>query len=118
VPDYLNGDHYWLRRILSNLVSNAVKFTAKGHINIRISLANENHWALQVTDTGLGIPEELQTAIFDPFYKGVTTTSGAGLGLSIVREIVEKMNGHIELESAPGKGSTFTVYLPLHTQEV
>ncbi len=119
VPDYVISDSYWLQRILTNLVSNAIKFTSQGEVNIRIALTDdEQYWTLQVADTGPGIPEELHATIFEPFQKGDNTRSGAGLGLAIVHEVIEKMHGRIELESAPGQGSTFTVYLPLQPIEV
>jgi len=121
VPDLLIGDHYWLRRILSNLINNAIKFTKKGSITIRIYMQSQKHWAMQVSDTGIGIPESLKDEIFEPFRKGILSESGdhgAGLGLSIVKEIVTKMGGNIELTSEIGSGSTFKIILPLLDEEV
>ncbi len=119
VPEYIVSDNYWLRRILANLVSNALKFTSQGEVNVRITLADDDeYWVLQVSDTGPGIPPELHASIFEPFQTGDNSRSGAGLGLAIVHEVIAKMNGRIELESAPGQGSTFTIYLPLHSIEV
>jgi len=80
-----------------------------------LGLENE-HWAIEVEDTGIGIPPEAQKHIFEPFRQvdGSPTRryKGAGLGLSIVQQLVELMHGEIRLESEPGKGSKFTVILP------
>ena len=121
-PDILLSDHYWLRRILSNLVRNAVKFTESGGITVRIFMADQHHWALQVADTGIGISKTAQAYIFEPFRKGDEATTGntrtgSGLGLSIVKDIVSEMGGEIKLDSEIGKGSTFTVLLPLQLPE-
>jgi two-component system phosphate regulon sensor histidine kinase PhoR len=77
-----------------------------------------SYWAIQVSDTGIGIPAEAQTMIFEPFQKvnSVLTKNnrGIGLGLSITKQLVDLMNGHIALESEVGKGSTFTVTFPIN----
>ena len=115
-PSPLIGDHYWLRRILSNLIHNATKFTEKGKITIRIFKQDAMHWGIQVSDTGIGITESAKEEIFEPFRKGGQSVSGdhgSGLGLSIVREIVARMDGKIELVSDLGIGSTFTIILPI-----
>jgi signal transduction histidine kinase len=117
MPPILYGDLYWLCQILVNLVSNAVKFTAQGTVNIRFYLAEATQWAMQVSDTGPGIPTEAQAYIFDTFRQvdGTSTRShtGAGLGLSIVKQLTILMGGHITLTSQVGAGSTFTICLPL-----
>jgi signal transduction histidine kinase len=117
MPPILYGDLYWLCQILVNLVSNAVKFTAQGTVNIRLYLAEATQWAMQVSDTGPGIPTEAQAYIFDTFRQvdGTSTRShtGAGLGLSIVKQLTILMGGHITLTSQVGAGSTFTICLPL-----
>jgi len=118
MPTTLSGDLYWLRQILVNLVSNAVKFTDQGTVKVHIYQSDENHWALQVSDTGSGIPAEAQSYIFEPFrqVEEVATRkqrTGSGLGLSIVKQLTALMGGRITLTSEVGQGSVFTVLLPL-----
>jgi PAS domain S-box-containing protein len=121
LPATLLGDQDRLQQILVNLASNAIKFTRKGSVLIRIYRPDATHWAIAVTDTGPGIPEEAQAYIFEPFQQvdGSITREhvGTGLGLSIVKQLVNLMEGQIILESVVGKGSTFTALLPLHTIE-
>ena len=117
-PITLSGDLYWLRQIVVNLVGNAVKFTDQGTVKVRVYQADENHWALQVSDTGRGIPAESQFYIFDPFRQADETVTseyqtGSGLGLSIVKQLTALMGGEVTLTSKVGQGSTFTVLLPL-----
>ena len=117
-PVTLPGDFYWLRRIVVNLVGNAVKFTDQGTVKMRVYQADENYWALQVSDTGRGIPSEAQSYIFDPFRQADETVTsehqtGLGLGLSIVKQLTALMGGEVTLTSEVGQGSTFTVLLPL-----
>jgi PAS domain S-box-containing protein len=117
LPSYLWGDQVRLRQILTNLVSNAIKFTEQGAVHFRIYRPDMSHWAIQVSDTGPGIPLEAQTYIFDAFRQvdGTTTRkySGSGLGLSIVKQLVILMGGQITVESNPEQGSVFTAVLPL-----
>lgn len=117
VPDILTGDWQRLHQILINFANNAVKFTQEGSVDISIHMYDADHWALVVADTGIGIPEEAQQYIFEPFRQvddsATREYGGAGLGLSIVKQLVTMMGGWIELESEEGKGSTFTVILPL-----
>ena len=116
IPEQVYGDPYWLRQIVANLLSNAVKFTEKGDIWLRIYGTEGERWVIEVEDTGIGIPPEAQEHIFEAFRQvdGSPTRrqKGSGLGLSIVKRLVELMHGTIELESTPGKGSKFTVILP------
>jgi signal transduction histidine kinase len=118
-PNKLYGDEKRIQQILVNLTSNAIKFTKSGSIAIRIYQPVPNHWAMQVADTGVGIPQESQQDVFMPFRQlnnNVTRENrGTGLGLSIVKQIVELMNGTIELKSELNKGSAFTVILPIIT---
>jgi PAS domain S-box-containing protein len=117
VPFTLAGDTVRLQQILVNLISNAIKFTAAGTVQVRLYCPDAGHWALQVSDTGAGIPVEAQTYIFEPFRQvdGSMTreNAGTGLGLSIVKQLTTLMGGQITLVSAAGQGSTFTIFLPI-----
>ena len=113
----MRGDGELLKRMLLNLLDNAVKYTPEGG-EIRLELSSQDGNArLTVSDTGIGIPEDDQPRIFDRFYRVDKARSralgGAGLGLSIVRWIVEAHAGQIQVESQPGRGSVFRVDLPL-----
>ena len=116
-------DQVKVQQILNNLLSNAIKFTPEGgRIVVSAQRGSENELVLKVTDTGVGIGEEDQVAIFEKFRQGksVLTSgdamtreySGTGLGLSIVKELCKLLGGEISLESELGKGSIFTVRLP------
>lgn len=119
VPDILCGDAVRLTQILVNLISNAVKFTDKGEINVygQLLASSETDARLRicVKDTGIGIAPEKQAAIFERFQQAELETTrrfgGTGLGLSIVRQLIEMQGGNIRLESKPGKGSEFIVEL-------
>jgi len=121
LPRMLYGDPQRLNQILVNLVNNAVKFTEKGQVEVRFSLADENHWAIEVKDTGPGIPVDVQQIIFEPFrqadVEATRRPGGIGLGLSIVKQMVGLMQGEIQVQSQLGQGSTFTVILPIDTME-
>ncbi|MFQ5577855.1 MAG: sensor histidine kinase, partial [Anaerolineae bacterium] len=121
VPKTIAGDPYWLRQIVVNLVSNAIKFTDEGSAHIHIFRSRPGQWGIQVSDTGCGIPPEAQTRIFDPFWQvnGTATRghAGSGLGLSIVKQLTAMMGGEITVRSQVGGGSTFTLLLPLQTVE-
>jgi heavy metal sensor kinase len=113
----LNGDEELLKRMLLNLLDNAVKYTPAGG-EISVGVARQNGSAqIVVSDTGIGIPEAAQLHVFDRFYRVDKARSrqlgGAGLGLSIVRWIVEAHGGTIGVKSTPGQGSAFSVELPL-----
>lgn len=114
---HLRGDQLQLHRMLLNLVSNAVKYTPDGG-RVAIHLASDDHRArIRVTDTGFGIAAEHLPHLFDRFYRIDEARNrdigGSGLGLSIVKWIVEAHGGQIEVASEPNRGSTFTVSLPL-----
>jgi signal transduction histidine kinase len=118
LPDMLIGDKARIEQILSNLVVNAIKYTRTGEIMIRVRLEGAKQWLMQVQDTGIGISEEDQEYIFEPFRQVDETVGrkfgGVGLGLSIVKQLVKAMDGTVGVDSRLGQGSTFTVILPLH----
>jgi signal transduction histidine kinase len=108
-------DELLFRQILSNLVSNAIKYSLpKGVIEIHLSL-DVNKVLISIRDYGIGIPEDELDKIFEPFYRcsSASSISGTGLGLAIVKRAVETLHGSLKVESELGKGSTFTVILPL-----
>lgn len=120
VPEELEGDPARLQQILTNLISNAIKFTEVGEIQVRAFCPTPTQWAMEVRDTGLGIPPEAFGYIFEPFRQvdGSRTRrqGGSGLGLSIVKQLVHLMGGEIALKSTLGEGSVFTVILPLQLE--
>ena len=120
VPEALRGDPSRLRQILVNLASNAVKFTDRGRVGIRVEVTSteaEPRIRFTVRDTGIGISPAEQRRIFETFYQVDNTSmrrfSGSGLGLSISKELIRRMGGEFGLESEPRVGSTFWVNLPL-----
>ncbi len=122
LPEELYGDEHRLRQILMNLIGNSLKFTKTGRICVTLLKPDPSHWAIQVTDTGIGIPKEVQSAIFEPFRQADNAITpdnpGIGLGLSITKQLVELMGGRIKLESEVGAGSTFSILLPMVKQPV
>ena len=116
LPRRVSGDPGRLRQVLTNLAANAVKFTAAGSIEVSAEPA-DGRILFAVKDTGEGIPAELQAGAFEPFVRIAAddshTTAGAGLGLSLCRDLVRLMGGEIGLESAPGKGTRVWFRLPL-----
>lgn len=116
-PPLIYGDEDRLRQILVNLIGNAIKYTDKGFIKSRILMPDAYHWAIEVEDTGCGISPDALPFIFDSFHQadGSRTRKheGFGLGLSIVKQLVDLMNGEIVVDSRLNQGSTFTVVLPL-----
>jgi signal transduction histidine kinase len=122
LPQELYGDERRLRQILVNLIGNAIKFTKEGRVHASLQCPDSAHWIMQVTDTGIGIPEEAHSSIFEPFKQADNAITrenrGIGLGLSITKQLVELMGGRIVFESQIGAGSTFTVLLPLKKQPV
>lgn len=117
MPKVLVGDPVRLQQVIINLVGNALKFTSEGAVGLSIAREGQYTWTIKVTDTGPGIPAEAHGYIFEPFRQldGSLTRKhgGAGLGLSIVKQIVLLMRGEVLLESQVGQGSIFTVRLPL-----
>jgi signal transduction histidine kinase len=117
LPDLILGDIARLQQILVNLINNGVKFTEKGSIHVHLQRSGEHAWSLNVIDTGIGIPQEDLPTIFEAFRQvdsSVTRSYGGfGLGLSIVKQLVDLMDGEINVSSQLGAGSSFTVKLPL-----
>ncbi len=125
LPPVLRTDAQRLQQIINNLLSNAFKFTDKGEIKLDINskspqppFAKGKFLAFSVADTGIGIPQEKQDVIFKAFQQADGSTSrcygGTGLGLSISRQLAQLLGGELQLESEAGKGSIFTLYLPLN----
>ncbi len=127
VPDALLGDPLRLRQVLVNLVGNAVRFTDRGRVSVRVGLESQTGSEAvihaRVTDSGVGIPPEKHRLIFDPFRQADGSTArrygGVGLGLTISSRLVELMGGQIRVESEVGQGSTFrfTVRVSLASEE-
>ena len=129
MPSAAYTDAQRLDQVLKNLLSNAFKFTERGHVNLRVAPASEG-WtpgnanldraervlAFSVSDSGIGIPSDKQTTIFEAFQQADGSTSrkygGTGLGLAISRELARVLGGEIRVDSSEGRGSTFTLFLP------
>jgi signal transduction histidine kinase/CheY-like chemotaxis protein len=120
--DSVRSDPGRVLQIVANLVGNALKFTERGSISVRFEPRERSHWAIVVSDTGIGIPEEEQTAIFDEFRQGEAVEhrgrGGTGLGLAIVRKLAGVLGGTVSVESEARRGSRFTVILPRELPEV
>ena len=118
-PIKIVSDERKIRQILTNLLSNAVKFTEHGFVGVQLKRTDtEIH--IVVEDTGIGIPQEHLERIFDPFWQVEPASTrrfgGTGLGLGVARKLARLLNGRLDVKSEEGKGSTFTLVLPLHSQ--
>jgi len=117
VPIAIQTDSRLLRQVLINLVSNALRFTHRGHVAVSLIVEPSTNRPLRidVADTGIGIPPDRQRAIFEPFEQADSTTSraygGTGLGLSIALSLCQALGYALTLDSVPAKGSTFSVHL-------
>ena len=121
LPRHVLGDADHLRHVLVNLLDNAVRFTDRGRITLRVAAEADGRVRFEVADTGPGIAEPEQARIFESFYQttgGIATGEGTGLGLSISRTFVRLMGGEITLASEIGKGSTFAFSIPLPQSEI
>lgn len=121
VPEEIISDPERLNQVLNNLIGNAIKFTNQGGIKVKVSQPGKDTLTIEVADTGPGIPDEQLPDIFEVFRRGSNYAQrehqGAGLGLSIVKELVGHMGGEISVASTLGAGSVFTVSLPLMLPE-
>lgn len=117
-PDEVLSDPLRLQQILTNLLSNAIRYTPSGTIRVVCRSLSDRQWAIVVTDTGMGIESADQARIFDPYFRGklgeeTQAPDSTGLGLAIVAQLVKLLQGSIALESQVNVGSTFTIILPL-----
>jgi signal transduction histidine kinase/CheY-like chemotaxis protein len=121
LPQRLRGDGNRVRQILINLVDNAIKFTERGFVAVRVEVAEWQQGRVRlridVSDTGIGIAQSLQEQLFQPFRQADSSTSrrygGSGLGLVISQRLARMMDGRVDIDSEPGRGSTFTVFVSL-----
>ena len=121
IPHYLIGDSTRIQRVILELITNALNFTDKGHVKITTKLARKNEKSIvvkiRVEDTGMGIVPDKQQEVFTrfkrltPSYEGIY--KGTGLGLAVIKQFIDDLEGEIYLESEPGKGSVFTCVIPL-----
>ena len=121
VLDQVMTDYLRLQQIVTNLVSNAIRYTQAGTITIKTELLSDKHWSICITDTGIGIASEDCDRVFMPFFRadnslGSLMPDSTGLGLAIVARLVNLLQGKIELVSEVGVGSSFTVIFPLELE--
>ena len=121
IPVFLNGDPLRIRQVLNNLLSNAFKYTEKGSVDLSFRAESDSGddavtLVIDIRDTGVGMTQEQMSRVFDTYTRfhvdGEQMVQGTGLGMSIVKNLLDLMDGQIEMESEPGKGSRFTVRLP------
>lgn len=120
-PTQVITDPLRFQQIITNLLSNAIRYTDAGTVKLECCQWSEQQWAVIITDSGIGISSEDQAQIFDPYFRAasvqtIPVTDGTGLGLAIVSRLVKLMQGEIQLTSQPGQGSKFTVILPLEVK--
>ena len=117
VPPVVRGDLTRVRQILTNLVSNALKFTKTGHVLVRCATQDQRFLAFSVRDSGVGFDPAKTETLFKPFFQEDASTTrkfgGTGLGLAICRKLVTRMGGYIEARSQPGEGAEFWFGIPL-----
>lgn len=122
IPEFIRTDAHRLNQILKNLLSNAIKFTDKGKVELRVKKFSEDKLIFTVSDTGIGIEKEKQTAIFEAFQQADGSTSrrygGTGLGLSISKELARLLGAQIKIQSIPDHGSEFSLIVPIAIEEV
>lgn len=121
----LKGDQFRLRQVLLNLLQNAIKFTGKGFIRLEVKVISEDEQSqrvkLSIIDTGIGIEKNVLSQLFNQFVQADSSTTrkfgGTGLGLVIVKQLVELMGGVVTVDSTPGKGSSFSIEIPFKKTE-
>ncbi|GAB5494546.1 MAG: histidine kinase N-terminal 7TM domain-containing protein [Phototrophicaceae bacterium] len=122
LPKVFIGDSMRLRQIITNLVSNAIKFTKEGQVTLSLNRTSEQTWSIVVQDTGIGIPPHKLETIFDEFHQVDNSATreyeGTGLGLAIVRKLSMTMAGNVKAESILNVGSSFTVLLPIEAHNI
>lgn len=120
-PEQVMTDPLRLQQVLTNIISNAVRYTESGTIKVTCQTLENEQWAIAVCDTGIGIAPEAQKRIFEPYFQvadlGDRLPNSTGLGLAIVSRLVKLLQGKIKLRSQVGVGSTFTVILPLAVKQ-
>lgn len=121
IPKMIYADPTRLRQIIINLCGNAIKFTREGEINVQVELLKENCLAFSVIDTGIGMTEDQQACLFQPFNQTDKSINrqygGTGLGLYIAKELAELLGGNISVESKPGMGSTFKFWIDISKRD-
>jgi hypothetical protein len=118
-PDKVKTDPLRLQQIITNLLSNAIRYTKFGSITLTCYSLSDQQWMIVIIDTGIGISLEEQSRVFEPFYRGASNVpkpDSTGLGLPIVKQLVKLMQGEIFLESQVGVGTTFTLILPVEVK--
>ncbi len=122
VPEVIYSDQDKITKVLMNILGNAVKFTRKGKIKVRLSLRGDSNLKIEISDTGIGIPQNRIEEIFKEFQQIDSSDSrsygGTGLGLAITRNVLNILGGSVSVESQIGKGSTFTVIIPFQLKKV
>lgn len=117
-PQIVQTDPLRLQQILTNLLSNAIRYTESGHVKVSAETLEDNRWGIVVSDSGIGITQDDQKRIFEPYFRVGDVAlpendHGTGLGLSVVSQLVDLMHGEIRVSSQSGQGSTFTVIFPI-----
>jgi signal transduction histidine kinase len=123
VPEVMLGDGDRLRQVVTNLISNGLKFTDQGQVVVRllsVETAAGTRLRIEVIDSGIGIPESAQAKLFQPFSQADSSITrrfgGMGMGLAICKKLVEVMGGELGVSSVPGQGSTFWLEMPVQTE--
>lgn len=121
-PEKVLADPLRLQQVVTNLLSNAIRYTESGTVQLTCQMRSDNQWSIAIADTGIGIAPEDQPYIFEPFFRadngGTYLPDSTGLGLAIVLQLIKLMRGKIELVSQVEVGSTFTVILPLEVKTI
>jgi signal transduction histidine kinase len=118
IPDlpHIMGDRSRIRQIMTNLISNSIKFTNRGTIDVKAEVTENNRLLVQVSDTGRGMDREELDNIFNPYRRSKHDTVGLGIGLALSKIFVELHQGSIQAESSQGEGSTFSFTLPIQSR--